>query len=397
MRQSWLIISALLLNSCISTRPKTKSNWAVLDSAKIHNCEKIPRKKSDLAILDIEPFQGNFKIANGLVFSARQRKGVNYNYLAALDGVEVELEKQHKFIWGNGASYLGQIDIAGKTHVVVKALDQANFKRIEIRSIEDNIVRYSSKRLPYSFRGLKVLPSKSGLWLVFKHAKAQTSLDDMPTEIVEAKYGDDDKLDLNLSKSFKIPGDSKVVGFGIGRIAAFFAQQLPGKLGRVKLSYTIFDTLEKKPTVIEYSDESIDRLESWAISPHRDGILLVFVSGDTLIWENAKMDIVAFDNSGDTSWSKSYPIEGEHVGEPHLVHKGSKTYLVQPKWLDSESTLQVSEIGRSGLNSLGYHGIFSEGTFLYRVFDQPSEDGLYIISRYPEGFGKGHDICEISL
>ena len=392
-----LALFSLVFCSCISSRPVTKSNWSVLEKSKLTDCEVIPKKKGDFAILDIQPFQGNFKISEGLLFNAQQRKGLKYNYLSPVDGTDLNLDKSHDFIWGSGANYLGSIDIEGKTHIVVEALDKANFKRVEIRSINDNIVRFASKRLPYSFRGMKVFPSKQGLWITFKHAKSQTSMDDLPTEIVEASYAKDEKLSLNLAEALKIPGEVRITGFGVGKLATFFAQQLPGKVGRVKLSYTIFDSLKSKPDVLEYGDDSIDRLESWNVSAHRDGVVLVFVSGDTLIWENAKLDVVSFDQAGDVSWTESFPIEGEHVGEPHLVQQGAATYLVQPKWLDSESSLHVSEIGRSKVKDLGYHGVFNEGTFLYKVFGQKNDKSLFMISRYPDGFGKAHSLCEIEI
>ena len=393
MFRSNLLILAFFLSSCISFKPDTKSKWAPLGQAQSVDCELVKLQPGDLELTDLHEFTDEKTKVKSVLTKTRKRNGLTGYSLRKLSGNEVSSDQPQTLSWGRKARYIGQIYIENTTYVVVESIDKDNFKRLEIRDLQSNVVKYSSSRLPYSFYTKALYPSKKGVWILFKSRVSRVSDDDLPVKIIDGTLSDKGEIAFNQKSYLAMKGESKFFGFGHGRLAVFSLKKSKNtkKMG---FSYNIIDQIGSESTEYAVGEEPIDRVESWAISKHRDGLVLAFLSGDTLIWDNAKLNILVFDQQGDVLWRKEFSIEGEHVGEPVLVSGATKTRLLLPKWLDSESTIHLLEVGRAEVVDKGYHGVFREGTFLYKGFLGDGDD-LNLVFRFPKGFSKGHKICEI--
>lgn len=393
MNYKIMILQCILLSSCqLLNQKEFKSEWQTLKEAKDVDCQKWPQRKTDLEILGIS----SAEISNdpGFVVVSRNRTGresIRYRrFEGGLEDESIDLN------WGGSAKYVGSYSIKGLKYFVIERTIGRN-KVVELRNPKTNVVEYSTKKISLRTHILKSLPSKNGLWVVYKNYSNDISRDESPVKILELTPNEKAGLDINYIKNVKLSPDAKVVVNDDRHLFVMWKLKKKKRDDAPKFSYTILEDAKKKPTVYSLGNQMKYQVESWNLSTHRDGTLAVFVSGDTLIWENASMELKYFDFKGDQSWSKSVKIENEHIGDPLLVSLASFTYLVLPKWLDGESTLAVTKIRDNELEDMGNFGVFKEGTFIVSALQPKGESRPYVIKQYPVGFIKKYSICEIEL
>ncbi len=389
-----LLIMNIFLQSCQSFKSDLKSNWKVLQEADSTSCEKWPRRSQDLEIYKMTPVIID---RPGFIVQSKTRSGLLEAYFAPFAGDNINLKKHFNLRWGVHSRFLGHFKYEGKDHIVLEVEDKKGVKSIEVRDPKSNVVKYSSSTNLRKFYGTGIFSSPHGFWITYKIHEPSLSLDEVDNFVMEAQLGEKSTMKLVKQSKFHPKGEIKAVEMMDRKLMVFVFEPDKNKNGAGRIMYTILDGSNNKPLIYTVGKEVLERVESWAISRHRDGALLVFISGDTLIWENAKLEIYNMDSLGDVLWTKSFPIEHEHVGDPLLVGSTLESYLILPKWLDSESTLEVQKITASEVKPLGYHGIFKEGTYTSGTYLDLEKNSLFVINQFPDGFIKSQAICEIDL
>lgn len=389
-----LLVLYIFSVSCQSLKSGLKSSWQVLQEAESTSCEKWPKRSHDLEITGIDPIVID---RPGFVVEARTRKGLKEAYFVPFSGDSVDVEKSMNLRWGSHARYLGHFSFEGVDHIVLEVVDSKGIKFIEVREPKSNVIKFKASTKMRRFHGLRVFNGPNGFWITYKVHDPKMSIDEADNFIILAEINDKAQLTLKQQNQFKPKGDIQAVEMMDRKLMVFVFEPDAKKNGAGKITYTLLDGSGKKPLIYAVGKEVLERVESWTINRHRDGALLVFISGDTLIWENAKLEIYSIDSLGDILWSKSFPIEHEHVGDPLLVSSALENYLLLPKWLDSESTIEILGITASDVKSKGYHGIYKEGTYAGWTYFDSKKGNLFVINQFPDGFIKSQAICEVDL
>ena len=393
-RYKVLILIGLISQSCQSYKSNLKSKWQVLQQAEYSDCEKWKKRNQDLEITQITPLKLD---KSGFIVQTRTRSGLRDAYFAPFDGDSVDLEKTLDLKWGAGARLIGVVNIEGSDHVVLQNSDKRGIKYLEVREPKSNIVKYSGSTKLNRLHGIEVHPSPNGFWLHYKIHDPNRSLDEEKSLIMEVRLQPDSKLKFVDQSKYRPQGEVKTVSLLDRKLMVFDLNAAKSKSSKNKINYTILDGENQKPLIFSIGSDELERVESWVVGRHRDGAIIIYVSGDTLIWENAKLEVVHLDSLGDTLWIKSFPIENEHIGDPILLGGTLESYLFLPKWLDAESTLHVHKISATGIESKGYHGIFREGTYASASYFHKEKSDLYVINQFPDGFIKSQAMCEIDL
>ncbi|SME89601.1 hypothetical protein [Pseudobacteriovorax antillogorgiicola] len=400
MKCNLLILISLLTTSCqMVNRAGLKSEWVVLQEAKSVDCEDWPQKRSEIEILNLALAQ--VKEQKGFVVTARDRSGRRSHSFKPFSGGDVATESGVIDLnWGGRGRYLGTVRAGGRRLFAIELSSSQGMKHIELRDPEKNVVIHKSQSLGINFYGQEVYPSAKGFWLVSKELKEDSSRDDSPSYIFEFLIDEKkEMMSYQRLSSLKIEGDVKSAPVGDGELFLMWKKDRIGGNGKSfpKFRFAVLGSSKAKPSVYELGEEVKDRVESWTMAKHREGVLLVYVVGDTLIWENASMEIRFLDQKGDQLWAKSFVIENEHIGDPVLLPTTTFSYLLTPKWLDGESTLTVQKISATDINDLGNHGVYQEGTYLVMGVMGDADDEPFVIKQYPSGFTKKFSICEIDL
>ena len=390
----FLILLGTISSSCRHTNQTViKSSWPPLKSVQSVSCKDWPLRRSELEVKSIQA--GNNNSSDGFVVKVKTRSGQLEHQFREIDGTSVESDEVFKLNWGLQAEYIGEYKKDNRSYFVIQR-NSSRGPAIEIRNPIDNVIAHKTKALPRNFQAESILSSEKGLWLTYKVIKSEESIDDTTTQLMELEVSDRELVKGVEYKGLQFSPETKVVALDKSNLFVMWRDSSLGG-GRDRFLYQFVKSPNVKSPVFTMSSDFKEKVESWTVSLHRDGILAVFVSGDTLLWENANLEYKFFDNVGEQVWSKSESIENEHVGDPMLVSYDTHSYLLMPKWLDGESTLSVTKVGNGETQELGNFGVFKEGTFISAVMRMEESPRPHIIIRTPVSFVKKHEICEVGI
>ena len=392
MKYKLLILLGVVATSCQTSKSNLKSNWSVLQEAKSIDCQKWPFAPGDLEVLKIQ--EAELRSGRGFVVSSRDRMGRRVHSYRSFNKGEVSEDEFIRLNWGQNSEYLGDILLDGDRFFVIQRESRTGQQLIEVRDPIKNIVKYSSLNLGRNLRGQYIRSHESGFWLIYKDLKAGESIEDLPSKILRFSFGKGERLSHQRVK-FEIGNDHYSSTVNSNEIFIMWKERQKKK-GTEGFKYAIVGDGKKKISVYNF-ETAKERVESWTLAPHRDGFLMVFVVGDTLIWENASMEIRILDQRGEVFWTQSTPIENKHIGDPLIVAKPTYSFLMVPKWLDGESTLEVHKVVENDLSHIGDFGVYKEGTYLVKGMGRPKSENPFILKQYPSGFTKKFSICEIEI
>jgi hypothetical protein len=333
--------------------------------------------------------------SSGFLVSGRSRNGSLFHYAVDVDGDEIDEESRTPITWGFGTEIIATFPVQGKTAVLLETTGPSGKKRLEIRDINTNVIRFKSKERQASFRSRKAIADENGFWLAYLTDTGDQSMEDQPFQFVRFEWGEKGSLNIKNAATKRAVGEIEMVRLPNQKALVVWldagtsdAQKDP------KFRYFILDAAEKAKTYT--LDVTIsERIESWNLNRNEAGIVLAYITGDTLLWENASLQVVRLGNGGDIIEKNEFAITNEHVGDPLLVPGVSGIYLVLSKWLDRESTVNVYKITSSDLVNMGYYGIFKEGTYLQQAFFSPYSRNLFLVTQSPSGYTRKYTLCAL--
>ncbi|MFW7378141.1 MAG: hypothetical protein ACOH5I_04990 [Oligoflexus sp.] len=398
MRQFiFLIILLCSVVGCQMTQDsKLTSSWEKLKNAKSISCKDWPGSQEELEITEIYPVD-MVKSANFIV-SGRSRDGSYFNYVLPLRGKKVDHSKKVPLKWGFGSEFLGSVAVKGDIGILIEAAQKSGKKRLEIRDLETNVIRYASTERNPNFRSQMMIPDNNGFWLAYKLEKSEESMDDQPFQFVRFEWTDKQELRLVGSPKFSPVGDIKLLSLPDEKVLGIMLDTgTSDKQKPANFRYFILEKGQPKPNMKTLSVDISERVESWSVARNAAGIVLAYVTGDTLLWENASLQIVRLDDRAAVVHRQGFEINHEHVGDPLLVPAGAGIYLFVSKWLDAESTVAVYRITTSDIEDQGIYGVFQEGTFLQNAFYAAESNSVLLMTQAPAGYTRSHSYCIYNL
>jgi len=242
------------------------------------------------------------------------------------------------------------------------------------------------------------MPDSTGFWLGYKAEKADESLDDQPLQFARFEWAEKDELKVVSSPRFAPIGDIAVISLPNERVLGVLLDiGTSDKQKPASFQYFILEKGQNQPQMRPLNVEISERVESWRMDRNEAGIVLAYVTGDTLLWENASLQVVRLDDRASIIHQQGFEITNEHVGDPLLVAAGGGIYLFVSKWLDSESSVAVYRVTTSDIEDLGMYGIFPEGTYLQNVFYAPASKAVFLITQAPSGYTRRYSYCIYNL
>lgn len=375
---------------------KIKSEWSALREAESLSCKDIPLKGDDLRIdrVHLVPSLGP-----SLILEVTTRRGLKTLYHLAFKSMgQLKEDRLVVLPISQDATFLGA-GISGQNPVfVLKTLDRDQ-PVIQVRDLTSNALLF---QYPTDSKGSWELGpwnlEKGLLRALVREAKNDEAMDDQPYQQIE--------VNTAAKSGGKITPET--AGSVIGQASIFFDSE-----NKSHIFWLDRGTSEKvkndprhqvlswkagpKETPLEIDDKG--RIESWSFLEGYDHNLVAMIKGDSLLWENASIDISRLSKVKPFSQEAqiSLPLSKVHVAQPLLAQGPKGEYLLLPQWLDHELTVALYAIVDRDARAKGFLGTFNEGTSFYSAFFHEPSQEYYLLSKAPtSGMGR-YSLCSIDL
>jgi hypothetical protein len=403
-----LLLLMVMLSSCaLFSGQKVKSEWSVFKEVKHLDCGTWPMNPRDLSPNFIQVLKGP---KAGLVADVTRRNGSTLTYYAPFkDDETIPLEDLEAREFGVDSFVAGGGNISNRVSAVV-VLKKNNNSRLEVRSMQDNVVRFSSDNTLPVIRAGKSAFTKSGFWLIYKAGpKAIASNNNEDASLSEINYkilfagmtAKDSKLKLRQYDKVEFPADAELL-VGEDQKKAFVVWKKTANVGSRKVFQLFIRELSEDAALVAQSTvvniPLVSDVESWDVGRMGDRILVAIVDGDSLVGQaNLKAAMVQFSEGiANLMWVKDEPITNEHVSLPIWYVKGTSAHLLIPKWVDEESTIAAYKVGVSGFeDKKPALGVFPKGSRVMDVFSDATSKDAYALVRFRGKFGWRFDVCNL--
>ena len=287
-----LISLAIMGTSCqLLNKTDLKSDWPPLKSAGDVDCDRWPQRSQDLEVKTIAMAQTND--GPGFVTKVRTRRGLMEHHYRKFSRGDVDGDYK-KLSWGSNANYLGSYLLEGKYYFVIETLSKSG-RVIEIRDPKSNVIFKKSRTLSRNIRVERSYPSPRGIWLIYRDYVEDESMDERPLRIMELALGKGELLEGTILKSPAFSSDANVAMTDDNHLFVMW-NKVNSRKKNEEFKFAIVKSPIEKSDVFAMTSDFKDKVESWIVARHRDGVLGVFISGDTLLWENASMEMKFLDS-----------------------------------------------------------------------------------------------------
>jgi hypothetical protein len=337
----------------------------------------------------------------GFLASVTQRNGAPTHYYADFKhDPDIDADTLQLRQFGSGAVVAGGTNIGGKVYAVVLPSGKGA-GTLELRSMSDNVVRYSAKKLDTNIRGARSFAVKKGVWVLYRSGSDEESLEDLKATLAFASFdGAKPEMKLNVQRGAPYPHDAEILPIGDGSkvLIAWAEQQKTKTTSSLFLKINEVDgasKLSSPPKTIKIALQS--EVESWRVTAFRGGLLLAVVDGDSLVGQ-AVLRVAYVDWSDGVAslkWVKDSPLINEHVSLPNWVVTRKDAHLLLPKWVEEDSTIATYTVGGDGIEKTSASGAFKKGTKVTDVFYDAKENDIYAIVRVKGQYGWQFDVCDL--
>ncbi len=390
-----LILLGITLTGCqMLGTGQLKSEWSQLKEARSVSCEDWPRAADDLRINSIYPI--HTVEMNGFIYHVTSRSGAPMHYYVPGEGADIDLAKRVALNWGSGARFLSFLTLNGVEAVLIVRPASQGKKILEIRDMKKNIVLYRSKEQNPDFYPEQVNVDSNGFWLSYKLIRQEQADEDLENHFVYYQWRDPSQLILAETVDVKPVGSVRLLQLEPGSsFVVWFDEGVSTAKKEPTFKYLTLEPVVKKPQVFDAEAEISRRVESWSADSYASSIYLTYVTGDTLLWQNASLQMIKFTRRSEVEQRLKVAIQNEHVGDPFLIPAKTGMFLAVSKWLDHESSVGLYRVGFDSLEDRGLHGIYPERSYLKDIFYSPQDGQITLLRSQPKGFSSQYQLCEI--
>lgn len=378
------ILSGSLVGCVTGGGHKTKSGWSVLQKADNARCAPWPKRSQDLQINELNVIPGTKKgmIANGLKRDASPQN----IYAAFNDDPQIDAEDLLTINVGRAGLVIGGTTFGGRPAAVVVQNVAENKAALEIRTVTDNVVKFKGDLATVNVIEGSVVPSKGGLWVVFKSEENEyrVSFLDLRKPTAPALKASSVKLSDRPELIAQSTRPGVVVAWKQGDAGKpFKAEQLSEDLGQGSASSL---DIEVKDTV-----------ESWTAVQHAGAYYLAIVEGDSLVGQAAlKISQISWgDGSPSVKALKPVEIRDIHVSDPVFLASSKGLEVLLLNWVDEESTIARYMVAGGMVGKPSYSGIFPKGTRVAHAFTGSDAGDRFVVTRHKSDNQWSFNICEL--
>jgi len=400
MSQFLLVFLAVTVAGCASFfggKSRT-SKWETLNDAGSVACKAWPSHPRILSLQSLRVLPGE---KTGFLATVSRRSGAATEFYGEFNGgPEVEASSIGEREFGTRAIIAGGGSIKGKVHAVIIPTAK-NAGSVEVRSMSDNVVRFSGKNLDTDIKSAKTYFTKKGIWVLYRAGSDEDSVEDLRSRLAYLEFdGQKPELKVHANRGNEFPADAELVFTGYGQKAiVVWIEQQKAKTGNVIwLKMQEIDAERQIATTVKTIRLPINaEAESWRVVGFREGVLVALVDGDSLVGQaNLRVSLVEWvDGLAALKWVKEVSLLNEHVSIPIWAVAKRKAYLLLPKWVDEESTIATYRVGPDGIEDVGAAGIFKKGSRIMETFIDEEDQDVYTIVRGRGKFGWQFDICHL--
>ncbi len=375
---------------------KLKSDWQALGEADRLKCNDIPLLPDDLRIDRVHVITDT---GPSLLLEVTNRRGVRSFYhlpfrafgdLTSENLVPLPISPESIFL-GGGISN-------GKAVFVLRAMEKSK-PVIQVRDLSNNAIlnRFPADASAAWDLGAWHL-SKGILRALVREIKDDEALDDQNHLQIEVNLAADSKVPIRAVPSRALVGQAELFFDSRSRPHTLWLDR--GTSDKV-LAQPIYRIL---PWRADTKDEALilddkGKIENWAFMEAYDHILVASIKGDSLLWENATIDLQRLSKVApfNREMQVNLPLSKVHVARPLLAQGPKGEYLFLPQWLDHELTVALFDVKAQEAKPLGFGGIFKEGTSFYDAFYHEPSESYYMISKGPGSSQGRYSLCRLDL
>ena len=383
-----ILMLLLLVNGVSCTlNNKVESEWATLQSASSAECKPWNQNDDVLSVEGIQVLGGK---PTGFLTSVVLRNGQSaFDYGDFKRSLSVSPMVRRDF--GSNVNALNGFSDSKSVYAVSSV-----GSKVEIRSMEDHVVRYTATGLPENIQSINAHPVKGGLWLSFRAGDNETALEELGYQFAYLPL-DSGKSQLKVQYFPETPINTfqATIISNLDDPTVLAIWKPKDKNGR-KFHIAQLDPSKKAAFESKSIDVSAEHeVESWTAGHVPGGILLTYVDGDSLIGQaNLKVLKLKWQDQYITSeWLKSKSLLNEHVSDPIWVKGNGKSFVLIPKWVDNESTIALYTIGDQGFENAEAVGVFPRGL---RVMDAFWNNDIYALIRFRQDRKWQFELCRIN-
>jgi hypothetical protein len=372
----------------IFSSKKTNSEWDVLSSVDKVSCASWPLAENDIQVNEIKVSQNAAaKVQVAFAASVVKRNGApGFYYVPFDDDAKLNRDDLVPLKLGRGSILIGS-SLMAETPVVGVVRNQTEKAIFELRTVKDNVVRFSTDAAELPIADGEILTVDHGAWLSYRR-------DDNG---IRFSFIDWEKPTKIEAKNFR------TVAFG-GQPVALAKADKSGILAlwrddkgdrRFQVRNLARDGQTAAPVTL---DVKIDgTVESWSAASFGQGYFLAYVEGDSLVGQ-ATLRVAYFnwrDGVPVVQWQKEQIIKDVHVGEPMFSAVNDKLDLLLLNWVDDESTIARYQVSSGTLGQPKFSGVFERGARLVKAFTDAKRSDSFVLMRYREDNKWTFKVCEL--
>lgn len=386
---SWFISSLLLACSTPKSDPPLESGWAHLKGVPGISCAPWPLRETEL---DVTYMTFDATESGGFIAGIRLRNGSRTPVFAETGGtVDLSPDDLIALPVGRDAKVLAPFNLDKETFAFV--VQNKNERAwIEVRSIKDNnLIARMATPLPQEADSGRLVTASSGWWLQVNH-------DDREASYIYVSRQDNKQWSFQVSAFQTHSREAALVGNQSDKNA--FVVENIGKSDEANSHFTItrLETGGKFNVGGKFTLPTKGGLESWASVSLDKKIILSGVRGDSMVGQGVVTVAAVEMTSGNPvlSWTKEFPFEDVHLGEPVWLSNGRRGFLGLMKWVDSEAVLTRIKVDAMSAELLPDLGVFARGTILAGGYLNQENRGVGAF-RYREKDLWKYKLCKLSL
>lgn len=392
MRHTGILLLSAVVSGC-ATNSALKSNWSALEGAENLDCNEIPLLPEDLRINDVHLIED---LGPTLLLDVSSRKGVKtFYHLPFKELDDLRAEKLVRLPVSNDAEFLGAAYVDKQAAFALKSTNRAK-SSIQIRDLLSNAVLAD-----YPFKDAKQLdlgPWKAlngSLYTLGRVVNDEESVEDQPYTAFKIPLGKKGQVQTSVNPS--VIGQTALLTDHQGQPHMLWLDRgVSSKVKEPRFRIIGWNAGKKGES---YEIDEKGPIESWSFDQRGDRLVIAFVKGDSLLWENTSLEVIQLADSSPFSKRQQFslPLSRVHVAQPLLAGGPQGEFLFLPQWLDHELTVGVYRVDGGEIQSIRFAGIFKEGTAFFRAFYHEPSERYYLLSRMNSGSLPKYSLCAVKL
>ncbi len=391
-----LVLSCALSGCLTSPKGATKSSWKPLKKARNIECFDFPKLIEGVKIGRVHLFQN---LGPSLFIESINRRGEAALYHLAFKEVEnISDENAKSLKIYKGGQFLGA-GLLGENAYYATSNFMEDRNLIEVRDLfTDQVILKDSIKSQGNFEVVDWAYGRDAINALVREEKIDEALEDQPAILLSIDLGNPSEF-LSISRDERKRGDLRMTTTKDGNHFIFWldrgtSDSIDPKPKLRASKWHMKKSNDEQPIELDASD-----VEKWALVNETDGIAVVAVKGDTLLWSNPRIEKRFFDamSFGFQDKLASKALDKVHIGAPMLLNVDGKIIAFFQEWLDHESTLVAYEVSDGEFKSLGNYGVFPEKEVIEKVFYHEVSNEILMIKKGEYQHLEKRSICSIKI